>query len=80
MHNDCPRYLTELLPIVKSSGYSLRSNQSFYYRRIERFEASFFPFSTYNWKQLYPDIQKSSSLEIYKRALLKFIRPTSANV
>ena len=29
MHNACPLYLTELLPIVKSSGYSLRSNQSF---------------------------------------------------
>ena len=26
-HNDCPLYLTELLPIVKSSGYSLHSNQ-----------------------------------------------------
>ena len=80
MHNACPLYLMELLPIVKSSGYSLRSNQSFYYSRTERFKASFFPSSTYNWNQLDPDIQKSSSLEIYKRALLKFIRPTSANI
>ena len=79
-HNDCPLYLTELLPVVKSSGYSLRSNQSLYYSIIERFEASFFLSSTYNWNQLDPDIQKSSSLEIYKRALLKFICPTSANI
>ena len=80
MHNDCPLYLTELLPIEKSSGYSLRSNQSFYYSRTERFKASFFPSGTYNWNQLDPDLQKSFSLEICKRALLKFIRPTSANV
>ena len=40
--NYCPLYLTELLPIVKSSGYSLRSNQSFC-SRTERFiKASFF--------------------------------------
>ena len=47
---------------------------------LKRFKTSFFPSSTYNWNKLDPDIQKSSSLEIYKRALLKFIRPTSANV
>ena len=58
----------------------MKSNQSLYYSRTERFKASFFPSSTYNWNKLDPDIQKSSSLEIYKRALLKFIRPTSANV
>ena len=69
-HNDCPLYLTELLPNVKSSGYSLRSNQSLYYSRTERFEASFFPSSTYNWNKL----------DIYTWALLKFIRHTSANV
>ena len=80
MHKDCPLYLTELLPIAKSIGYSLRSNQSFYYSRTERFKASFFPSSTYNWNQLDPDFQKSFSLEICKRALLKFIRPMSANV
>ena len=80
MHDACPLYLTELLPIVKSSCYSLRSNQVFYYSRTERFKASFFPSSTYNWNQLDPDIQKYSSLEIYKRVLLKFIHPTSANI
>ena len=77
-HNDYPLYLTELLPIVKSSGYSLRSNQSSYFSRTERFKASFIPSSTYIWNQLDPVI--NSSLEIYKRALLKFIRPTSSNV
>ena len=35
---------------------------------------------SHNWNKMDPNIQKSSSLEIYKRALLKFIRPTSANV
>ena len=36
--------------------------------------------STYIWNQLDPVIQNSSSIEIYKRALLKFSRPTSSNV
>ena len=79
-HNDCPLYLTDLLPIVKSSYYSLRSNQSPYFSRTERFKASFFPSSTYIWNQLDPVIKNSSSLQIYKRALLKFIHPTSPNV
>ena len=79
-HNDCPLCLTEFVPIVKSSSYSLSSNQSLYYSRTERFRASFFHSSTYNWNKLDPDIQKSSPLEKYKRALMKFIRRTSANV
>ena len=65
---------------MKSNVYSLRSNKSFYYSRTERFKASFVPSSTYNWNQLDPDIYKSSPLEKYKRAFLKFIYPASANV
>ena len=33
-----------------------------------------------NWNQLDPNIQNSSSIEIFKRALLKCIRPKSAQV
>ena len=39
-----------------------------------------FPSSTFNWNQLDPSIQNSSSVEIFKRSLLKFIRPKPEQV
>ena len=81
-HSMCPIYLTELLPIMKTRCYSLRLNSAptvpnF---RTERFKSTFFPSCSSNWNQLDPNIQNSSSIEIFKRTLLSFIRPKSANV
>ena len=81
-HNMCPLYLTELLPIMKTHCHSLRSNRppavpNF---RTERFKSTFFPSCSFNWNQLDTNIQNSSSLEIFKRALLIFIRPKPAGV
>ena len=81
-HNMCPLYLTDLLPIMKTSCYSLRLNRAptvpnF---RTERFKSTFLPSCSSNWNQLDPNIQNSASIEIFKRALLSFIRPKSANV
>ena len=79
-HNDCPLYLTEYIPIFEPSAYSLRSNHSLNvpFIRTERFKSTFFPSSTLSWNQLDPNIQNSSSIESFKRALLKFIRPKPA--
>ena len=81
-HNICPSYLTELLPIEKSTCYNFRSNDSLMcpYIRTKQFKSTIFPSCIFNWNQLNPDIKNSSSLEIFKRALLKFIRPKAANV
>ena len=81
-HNICPSYLTELLPIEKSTCYNFWSNDSlmFPYIRTKQFKSTFFPSCIFNWNQLNPDIKNSSSLEIFKQALLKFIRPKAANV
>ena len=81
-HNMCPLYLTELLPIMKTHCHSLRTNRppivpNF---RTERFKSTFFPSCSFNWNQLGTNIQNSSSLEIFKRALLTFIRPKPAEV
>ena len=78
----CPTYLTELVPIEKSSNYNLRSKYSskIPFIRTERFKSTFFPSCIFNWNQLDPAIQNSSSLEIFKRALLTFIRPKAANI
>ena len=81
-HNNCPLYLTEFLPTTKTSCYSLRSNRprTVSNVRTERFKSTFFPSSSLNWNQLGLNIQNSSSLEIFKRALLSFIRPKPAKV
>ena len=50
------------------------------YFRTKQFKSTFFPSCIFNWNQLNPDIKNSSSLKIFKRALLKFIRPKAANV
>ena len=81
-HNMCPLYLTDFLPIMKTSCYSLRLNRAPAVPNFitERFKSTFFPSCSSNWNQLDPNIQNSSSIEIFKRALLSFIRPKSANV
>ena len=53
-NNMCPLYLTELLPIMKSSCHGLRLNSSptvpnF---RTERFKSNIFPSCSSNWNQL----------------------------
>ena len=71
----CPIYLTEVLPVMETRSHSLRSNRpatvpNF---RTERFKSTFPPSCSFNWNQLGTNIQNSSSLEIFKRALLIFI-------
>ena len=82
LHHDCPSYLSELIPTAEPSCYSFRSNRrpNIPIIRTERFKSTFFPSSTFNWNQLDPSIQNSSSVEIFKRALLKFIRPKPEQV
>ena len=47
----------------------------FYKVRTERFKSIFFPSCSVNWNKLGLNIKQSSSLKIFKRALLSFIRP-----
>ena len=77
-HNDCRLYLNEYIPIFEPSTYSLRSNHPLI--RTERFKSTFSPSSTLTWKQLDPNIQNSAFIEIFKPALLKFIRSRPASI
>ena len=72
-HNDCPLYLTKYIPIFEPSAYSLRSNHhsNVPLYRTERFKSTFFTLSTLSWNQLDPNIQNSSPIDTFKRALLK---------
>ena len=62
--------------------YNFRSNDSLMipYIRTKQFKSIFFPSCIFNLNQLNLDMKNYSSLEIFKRALLKFIRPKAANV
>ena len=79
-HNVYPLYLTEYIPTFEPSAYSVRSNHppNVPFIGTERFKSTFSPSSTLSWNQLDPNIQNSSPIEIFKRALLKFIRPKPA--
>ena len=79
-NNMCPLYLTELLPIMKSSCLRLNRAPTVPNFRTERFKSTFPPSCSSNWNQLDPNIQNSSPIEVFKRALLSFIRPKPANV
>ena len=81
-NNMCPLYLTELLPIMKTRCYSLHLNRAPTVTnfRTECFKSTFSPSCSSNWNQPGPNIQNSSSIEIFKRELPSFIRPKSANV
>ena len=63
-HNNCPLYLTELLPTIKTSCYSLRSNRPRMFSKVrtERFKSTFFPSCFLNWNKLGLNIKNSSSL------------------
>ena len=65
---------------VTRKDYQINSAPTVPNFRTERFKSTFFPSCSSNWNQLDPIIQNSSSIEIFKRALLSFIRPKSANV
>ena len=71
-HNNCPLYLTELFAAMETS---LRSNLTVPKVSTERFKSTFPRSCSFNWDKLNPNIQNSSSLEMFKRALLSFIRP-----
>ena len=70
-------YRTEYIPIFEPSAYSLRLNHppNVPFVRTERSKSTSTPSPTLSWNQLDPNIQNSSSVDIFKGALLKFIRP-----
>ena len=75
-HNDCPQYLAQLLPTEQPSCYIVFVQIILHLllTSVQNFKSSFFPSCIFNLNQLDPAIQNSSSLEIFKRTLLKFIR------
>ena len=76
-----PDYLCNLLPILQHSRNPNRQNcYSSFSKNTNFFANSFFPHCTDQWNELDPTIKQLQSISLFKKALLKFIRPTAAHV
>ena len=75
MKNERPHYLFKLIP-SRSSSYLTRNihNIPFYKTRHTFFKYSFFPSTIIKWNKLYHNIRNSSSFNIFRKSILKFIR------
>ena len=76
-----PDYLCNFLPILQHSRNPNRQNRySSFPKNTNFFANSFFPYCTDQWNELDPTIKNLQSISLFKKALLKFIRPTAAYV
>ena len=62
---------------MKPNCYSFRSNRP---RMVPKVRTERFKSSSFNWDQLDPNIKNSSSIKVFKLALLSFIRPEPVEV
>ena len=79
--NELPYYIFKLIP-VRSSEYFTRSMQNvpFFKRRHNFFKKIFFLSAIMQWNNLDLVIRNSTSLNIFRNSILKFIRPSTYNV
>ena len=81
INNSAPKYLTILLPSTQYSRNPNRQNLfSSFHKNTDYFANSFFPYCTDQWNLLDPDIKNIQSISLFKKAILKFIRPSAAHV
>ena len=81
INNLAPLYLRKLLPQKQVSRNPNRQNLfSKFNCKTSYFANSFFPYCTDQWNALDPNIKNIKSISLFKKALLKFIRPSPALV
>ena len=77
-HKKCPSYLFQLIP-PNNNNYVTRSSQSnkisSFKTRHNFFKDSFFPAVIFERNSLNINIRNSASINVFKKELLKFIRP-----
>ena len=72
VNGNCPEYLKKYVP---SKQYANKSKFRIFISHTEYYKNSFFSFCVNEWNKLDPSIRNSTSISIFKNALLKFIRP-----
>ena len=77
-NSEHPHYLFKLIP-SRSSSYITRNihNIPFFKTRHTFFKNSFFPSTIIEWNKLDHNIRNSSSFNIFRKSILKFIRPSA---
>ena len=77
-HSEHPHYLFKLIP-SRSSSYVTKNihNIPFFKTRHTFLKNSFFPPTIIEWNKLDHNIRNSSSFNIFRKSILKFIRPSA---
>ena len=77
-NNEHPHYLFKLIP-SRSSSYVTRNihNIPFFKTRHTFLKNSFFPSTIIEWNKLDHNIRNSSSFNIFRKSILKFISPSA---
>ena len=76
-----PVYLFNLIP-TKNSNYNTRNTDkiTLFHTKFNFFKNSFFPSTVIEWNKLDPNLRSAASLSVFKKNLLKFIRPSPNSV
>ena len=79
--NESPLYLFNIIPI-RNPAYSTRHhvNIPLFKTNHNFFKNSFFPSTIIEWNNLHLNLRNSDTYEIFKNAILKFIRPSPNSV
>ena len=81
INKSAPLYLSNLLPDKQFSRNPNRQNLlSSFHKNTDYFANSFFPYCTDQWNALDPNIKNIQSISLFKKSLLKFIRPSPSHV
>ena len=78
VNGQAPQYLQTFIPTRRIASVSLRFRPAIcpLYARTERYRNSFFPYCISKWNELDCHIRNLPSIASFKRAILKFIRPS----
>ena len=81
INSEHPHYLFKLIPI-KSSDYITTKmyNMPLFKARHTFLKNSFFPSTIIKWNKLDHNIRNSNSFNIFRKSILKFIRPSVNNL
>ena len=77
----CPKYLFNIIP-TSVSTYNTRNTNNIPLFKVKHnfFRNSFFPSAVIEWNKLDLNIRNSESLNIFKKTLLNFVRPSGSTV
>ena len=77
----CPKYLFNIIP-TSVSTYNTRNTNNIPLFKVKHnfFQNSFFPSAVIEWNKLDLNIRNSESLNIFKKTILNFIRPSESTI